>query len=553
MGKPISKVNTISFHLPQVHQYQQTEPSIPITWKVLIVVILVLRIFLSFANLDQKPYNADEVRGFYRIAGYTRTQIVEEVFNGEIISAEKILTYQVPTSAKGLPDTMSALAGNSEHTPLYYVLSRFVISIFKDPFAARVLSVIFGFACLPAVYWLCYELFGSRSVGWIAVGLISVSPYLILLSQGARQYSLFGLATLICTTALLRAIRKNDKLSWVICTLTLIFGFYSHLFFVFVAFGYCLYILSLGLKQIRSYLVPFIVSMSVAFLAFLPWIIVILTSLNEIQEKTQWVSKRNSNISILIRGLLKNLGSSFLNWNNSIPRIEPYSSYLIFGLLLISLYFLIRFTPRRVWSLVVISIVLTPLVLVTADLILGGGRSLQSRYLLPSVLFVQISVAYFLTKCMIFSLYTWEKVFWRFAYLAIVFVGVISAIIISKTPGWDYLEQGATANALNLKMAPLINVANRPVVISEATHSFVLGLSHLVNKDVEFQVINDVEASKFSSYFNMLELTQKYEEVFVYFPDQQFKSFLEKEQGVELEPVFDNKLYRLERALSYTR
>ncbi len=61
----------LSLHLPQVHQYQQTEPSMPIAWKVLIVVILVLHIFLSFGNLDQNPDNADEVRGFDRIAGYT--------------------------------------------------------------------------------------------------------------------------------------------------------------------------------------------------------------------------------------------------------------------------------------------------------------------------------------------------------------------------------------------------------------------------------------------------------------------------------------------------
>ncbi|MEB3342485.1 YCF48-related protein [Okeania sp.] len=543
--RKLIRTNILSFHQPQVHQYQQREPSIQMSWKVLIVAILVLRILFSFANLDQKPYNADEVRGFYRIAGYNRDQIVEEVFNGKIISAEKILTYQVPTSAKGLPDTMSALAGNSEHTPLYYLLSRFVISTFKTPFAARVLSVILGFACLPAVYWLCYELFGSRSVGWMAVGLISVSPYQILLSQASRQYSLFGLATLICTIALLRAMRKNDKLSWVICTLTFIVGLYSHLFFVFVAFGYCLYLLSLGLKEIRAYLVPFIVSLSVAFAAFLPWIIVILTSIDEIQEKTQWVSSRNSNISILIKGLLNSLGDSFLNWNNSVPKIESYFGYLIFGLVVISLYFLIRFTPRKVWSLVVISIALTPLVLVTADLIFGGGRSLQSRYLLPSILFMQISVAYFLAKCMIFTFPAWEKFLWRSAYLAMVFVGIISAIAITKTPGWDYLEQGKTANALNIEMAPLINVANHPIVISQASHSFVLGLSHLVNKDVEFQLVNDLEATEFSTYFNIPELAEKYEEVFIYFPDQQFKSFVENQRGVELEPVFDTKLYRL--------
>ncbi|MGB3509383.1 MAG: glycosyltransferase family 39 protein [Microcoleaceae cyanobacterium] len=535
----------LSFHLAQVHRYRQNEPLVPISWKVLIVVLLVLRLFFSFANLDRKPYNADEVRGFYRIAGYTRSEIVEEVFNGEIVTAEKILTYQVPTSAKGLPDTLSALGGNPEHTPLYYILSRFVISIFNDPFAARFLSIIFGLACLPAVYWLCYELFGSRSVGWITVGLISVSPYQILLSQGAREYSLWGLAILISTTAFLYALRKNNKLSWVICTLALIFGLYSHLFFVFVAFGYGLYLASLGLRQAKVYLVPFLISISVAFLGFLPWILIVFINIGEIQKKTQWVSSRNSNISILLRGLLVSLRNSFLDWNNSIPRIESYSSYLIFGLVVVSLYFLIRFTPRKVWSLVVISIVLTPLVLTITDLLLGGGRSLQSRYLLPSVLFAEIAVAYFLTKCIVFSLYAGEKFFWRLTYLVIVLVGVLSAIAIAQTPTWDYLDQGTTANALNLKIAPLINAANRPVVISDAPHSFLLGLSHLTDKDVEFQLLNDVEASEFSRYFNISNLLMnKYDEIFIYLPDKQFKSFLEDEQGVKLESVLGKKLYQ---------
>lgn len=53
----------------------------------------------------------------------------------------------------------------------------------------------------------------------------------------------------------------------------------------------------------------------------------------------------------------------------------------------------------------------------------------------------------------------------------------------------------------------------------------------------------------FQVLFNIPELAQRYEEVFIYLPDKKLISFLEKEQGAQLESVFDNKLYRLERPL----
>jgi hypothetical protein len=159
-------------------------------------------------------------------------------------------------------------------------------------------------------------------------------------------------------------------------------------------------------------------------------------------------------------------------------------------------------------------------------------------------LFAPLAIAYFLTKCIVFSSHNWERLFGKFVYLALILGGIVSAIAIAKTPGWDYLDQGKTANALNLQMAPVINAANHPVVMSEATHSFVLGLSHLTDQDVNFQLIQDVEADEFSRYFNVSNLAEQYDEVFVYFPDGQFKSFLEKEQNVELEAVFGNELYQ---------
>jgi uncharacterized membrane protein len=94
-------------------------------WKLLVTILLILGIFFRFAGLEQKVFNADEVRGLLRLSGHTSQEFVEQVFDGDIVGVEDLQRYQKPTSEKQLTDAINALAGNPEHTPLYYLLVRF--------------------------------------------------------------------------------------------------------------------------------------------------------------------------------------------------------------------------------------------------------------------------------------------------------------------------------------------------------------------------------------------------------------------------------------------
>jgi uncharacterized membrane protein len=536
--------NLVSFHVASVQRYQKYLHPVAWSWKTLIIAILVLRVFFSVAPLDQQPFNADEVRGFYRISGYTRSQVVEAVFNGEVVDAKQLQYYQQPHAERSLSDTITALAGNPEHTPLYYLLARFWMQWFGEPSSARLLSIFFGLAAIPAMYWLCLELFQSTLAAWLGMGLLAISPHQILIALGARQYSLWTLVTLVSGAMLLRALRSPTRKNWLIYAGTLVIGLYSHLFFVLTAIAQFAYTL-LSTSNWRKHLKPLLASFSIGIGAFLPWILVVATNISTIQEKTKWVSNYNSSLSSIIQGTITNIGDMFWDWNTSYSRLEKYGHYGILLLVILSLYCLIRFTPKRIWLFIVLPIAITLLPLIVADLTLGGGRSLQTRYVLPAMMSCQFAVLYFLTNAIVQSQHRWERYVWRAGLVGLLTTGVISGGILLNNPGWDYLKQGNTANALNVQLAPFINAAPRPIVLSSATHSFVLGLSHLVNDNVKFQLWQGTEAENWAKTLNIAMLKQQYSDVFVYYPSKEFSAFLTKTSNQALVPVFGYQLMKL--------
>jgi len=60
----------------------------------------------------------------------------------------------------------------------------------------------------------------------------------------------------------------------------------------------------------------------------------------------------------------------------------------------------VRKTPKQVWLFVLTLIGVTGLALVIPDLILGGMRSIQARYLMPCYLGIPLAVAYLLATQM---------------------------------------------------------------------------------------------------------------------------------------------------------
>ncbi|HAZ43593.1 MAG TPA: hypothetical protein DCZ55_03710, partial [Cyanobacteria bacterium UBA11371] len=161
------------------------------SWKVLTIVILVIGIFFRFLNLDLKVYWPDETFTSLRIAGYTEKEVVENIYQGQVIGLEDLQKYQRLNSEKGIGDTIKGLAiEEPQHTPFYYSMVRLWAQLFGDSVAIiRSLSAWISLLAFPCIYWLCIELFNSPVTGWVAIALLSISPFHVVYAPEARPYS----------------------------------------------------------------------------------------------------------------------------------------------------------------------------------------------------------------------------------------------------------------------------------------------------------------------------------------------------------------------------
>jgi uncharacterized membrane protein len=152
-----------------------------------------------------------------------------QLLDGMIVSPEDIRKYQETNSQKGLSDTIKGLAiEEPQLPPLYFTIARFWVENFGNSVAVtRSISAIISLLVFPCTYWLCLELFGSSLVGWIAMGIMAVSPFHVLYTQEARPYSLWTVTILLSSASFLRALRLKTKLSWAVYATTLVFGLYT--------------------------------------------------------------------------------------------------------------------------------------------------------------------------------------------------------------------------------------------------------------------------------------------------------------------------------------
>ncbi|NJN90623.1 MAG: hypothetical protein HC878_09805, partial [Leptolyngbyaceae cyanobacterium SL_5_14] len=348
---------------------------------------MALGIFFRFVHLDRKVYWHDETLTSLRIFGYTETELVQQVFDGEIITAEQLQQFQQPSPERNLSDTMTALAGNAEHPPLYYLMARLWASWFGSSVAAmRSLTAVISVLALPCIYWLCLELFGSAPVGLMAMAVTAISPFHVLYAQEAREYSLWTVTILLSSAALLRAVRLGNTINWAFYAVTVALGLYTHLLAVLVSVSHGIYVL-LSKNPFDKALKPYLVASIAGILSFTPWIIIVVSGFFKIHDITAG-SRRDLTLSSLI-------DKWFLNFNRIFLDHEQGSLNILFVILAVySLYFLCRKTPRSVWLLVISLTGVTALTLLLPDVIMGGRRSTLMRYVTPCCLGIQLAVSY---------------------------------------------------------------------------------------------------------------------------------------------------------------
>lgn len=523
--------------------------------KIFIAIVIALGVFFRLANLDLKIYWVDEVINTKYSFGYTEKELGEQVksWNGRVISNQELQRFQSLHPEKSSIDVIQALAiEEPQSPPLYYLLLRWWTQLFGDSVAVRrSLSACISLLAFPGLYWLCQELFQSSLTGWIAIALVAISPFHLLYAQEVRYYAAWTVAILLASATLLWAIRRNKIFHWGTYAATLSLGLYTYPLTGLLAIGHGCYVFIVNKFRFNKTVINFILAFLAAILTFAPWAFFLFTNSHKISD---W---RQSKIPLL--GLIKawviNLQIIFWDFHKNslweLPFEKPIGvviyyllTLLILILLAYTIYFLCRYTPTKIWLFIVIMIVLPWLPLIIPDLIKGGIRSTVPRYLIPSYLGIQLSVAYLFTM-KIYSVSAnykiWQRRLWLFIMCLVFSMGVVSSLTISQSQIW--WTKGK--NIENYPIAKIINHSIDPLIIDKLTEDdgrSIISLSYLLEPKVKLQLVYDES--------NIPQVAQGFSDIFLVNPSDELKERLEKEQNFNIEPVYQGKrrsLWKLEK------
>jgi uncharacterized membrane protein len=437
--------------------------------KILFVTILLIGVFFRVVNLDKKPVWIDETHTFSVISGHDDLEVVEKLPSQIPVDVETFLEYKYPNPDKNLGDSLYKLY-TDVHPPLYFLIARTFVIWFGDSVKVlRSASAFLSILTIPAIYWLCLELFQSSLVAQVAAVLFCVSPFQVLYAQEARPYSLFTLVVLVSGASLLWAMRSKKRLPWFIYSISVALGLYSQFFFLFVLFGYFSYIFTVESFRFTKRFQSFLIANVAGFIAFIPWLITVLIHLSSFKDKSSWIVNHTLSILGAVRLWSENISLSFVD-----PRASEYFGFGRFGLyflipfiiilVIYSLYFICTKTPKYVYLFVLTLFASTALPLIAADLILGGNRQIWTRYLIPCFLSVQISVSYLLaTKTFSLDLdhTNRKRRFWLLITATLITAGIIfSSVIAQADTWWNKYGGGVT-----IQIAQLVNQAEDPLVI----------------------------------------------------------------------------------------
>lgn len=448
--------------------------------------LISLGIFFRFYHIDRKVYWHDEVYTSIRTAGYNGEEIVEQSFNGKIINPQQLLKYQVLSSEKTWKDTLDKLIEHPEHPPLYYLLSRAWQELFGSSIAAtRSLSVVFSLLLFPAVYWLCHELFDSPKVGWWAIGLIAIAPVHVLYAQEAREYSLLVLTSAISIAALIGAVKRNNWQWWLIYAVSLAANFYVSLIAAYIAIAQAIYIFILEGFRFTKVTINFIFSGVFAVILFTPWLWVIQKNYYLLEDKTKWTNMTQPFIE-LFHAWERHLCSIFIDLH---PNVNGYIASRIFGFLVIFILICYRAVyvdhKSKTWLLLITMTVIPAALIMIPDLVEGGIKSIMTRYFLPSILMIQVVVAYWLAQ-----ITTWQDLKRSISISLIILFGIISCSVSAQETTWWNKIVGYH----NAEIAKVIDSYSQPLVVIndyDINVGNTISLTYLLKENANFILFKD--------------------------------------------------------------
>lgn len=489
----------------------------------IIFVVVILGIFFRCWAINHQVFWHDEVYTKLHLAGYFSHTWKSALFTGEILTVRDLQSYLNFPSETTLWDTLTVLAKEDpHHPPLYYILARFWLQIWGDSiFILRSFSVIAGLFVLFSIYHLAQELFQSKTINLIAVTLVAISPFHVLYAQEAREYALWTVIIIYNNLALLRALRleKNSNFNWGLYTLSLGLSLYTSAFTGLLILAQGFYVIIREKFKLTQKLIFYSISLGMAFLIFVPWVVVFIANYESFKRSTAWTKTIFISHSDLLKILGINISRLFVLINDDASIILAHF-WIVAGIILVSyaLYFLAVNQPWKVSGLVLSLSIIPILALLVPDLVWGGVRSLSSRYLIPSWIGIHLAVAYLLGTQLT------KKIFWSIVTLLILGIGIISC-------GLNAYSDTAWTKGINYnlpKIARIINKSDHPLLVGNIQNyqpGTLLALSYLLSPSIKLQLLSN-EAN--------YQLPQDFESIYFLNPSETLK------QRFQLESVFQD-------------
>ena len=523
----------------------------------IIVVILITGIFFRFTKLDRKVYSFDESITSLRISGYTWTEMVQQEFQGKTISVEYLQgKYQQINPEKTWLDTVKGLATEEPQlSPLYFILARFWVQLFGPQVAVvRSLSAWISLLVFPSIYWLCWELFRSASVGWMAVTIVAVSPFHVLYAQEARPYMMFAVLVLLSNAILLRALAlqnspatsKLTKAVWSIYAIALTFGLYSSLLFFLVVCAHGIYVILTENWRFSKTLIAYLLASAAAIIIFAPWIRILLYNSEKI-EATVGFPRFSMPLMSSLQPLILLTCRMFIDthWAGGIIKLGASNMatdlirLIVMVVLLLtiahSIYSLCRSTPKGVWLFVLTAIGITAIVLIAV-------RGVADRYMVPYILGIQLAVAYLFTAKIASATNPRQQKLWQLGLIALISSGIVSGAVSSQSQLW--WNKYPSSTKYNPQVAAIVNQAQKPLVISHGGNNItgkILSLSYLLKQQAQLLLAVKPEQVKIPDGFS---------DVFLYRATEALQFELEKVQKYKITPIYtpgDVWLWRVEK------
>jgi uncharacterized membrane protein len=479
------------------------------------LVLIIFGVLFRFTGLGAKLFWWDETHTGRAIAGSFWPEILEDIYNGRVLTRDEILVHQFPREGRTTVTTMRMLAWEEpRQTPLYFVLARFwVKAVGSSTTVLRAFSVILSILSLPLTFLLARELFGRTLEAWIAVGLIAVSPLHLVYAQEARQYMLWVDLLLATSWFLLRALslsHERGRPAWLwfllyagALGLTLI----THLLTVAVMAAHALFVLASERFRLASSVRLTATAQLVVLLLFIPW----SASILEEAQHRSWIPWAATDVGFAswLKMVAGSYARPFFDIDVGIEGLKIIDrAPVIFVLMavVVGALLLVRCAPRPA-RLFLLPLGLTcSMPWIAVDLFSGGWRTVLIRYQFPVVIAMHLCVAFAIA-------YLLTRVEWRWRLVGVgtatllVACGVFSCVHYGRSEVW---WNKGPAGAL-LAAVSYIEQSPAPLVVSSASDGHSMGtamsLAHASSERTHFLLVEEPD---------MPVIPEEFEDVFVW-------------------------------------